>query len=410
VKCSSDRGTAAKSVGDILNQTGKRRSTEGTGYAAADGTETIPAYDCAAGCPMADLDAQSGTLTSVGSAKNYRTPDKSEVYGTYEYSGRRPDNSYADTGGASRFFPTFRTERLCALYSLLTECDRVANVEVRCHPEAAQPGGSVPTVAPVTQRQESSASAPLSTPFAPTAKQYSATTRATTENTARPVVPPMQSEQYAQAAAYAANLCGSCATTIAQSVAATLPDHLRIRTLGLPSTGDSNERILAHSLALIAAALDKPGTTSITTDWTTSLGCAADAISAYITKASVPSTRRSDPGALALANAPSLKYQAKADSAERLRDGTVAHPTVKPLELMRWLVRLVTPPGGLVLDMFAGSGTTAEAALLEGFRCIAIERDASYLRLIRHRLNRRLDPVTYLRATNAVEDTLFGLA
>ena len=76
---------------------------------------------------------------------------------------------------------------------------------------------------------------------------------------------------------------------------------------------------------------------------------------------------------------------------------------------MRWLVRLVTPPdGGLVLDMFAGSGTTAEAALLEGFRCIAIERDASYLPLIRHRLNRRLDPVTYLRDTHATEDTLFG--
>jgi hypothetical protein len=105
---------------------------------------------------------------------------------------------------------------------------------------------------------------------------------------------------------------------------------------------------------------------------------------------------------------PTFRYQAKADSAERVRDGTTAHCTVKPLELMRWLVRLVTPPDGLVLDMFAGSGTTAEAALLEGFRCIAIERDASYLPLIRHRLNRRLDPVTYLRDTHATEDTLFG--
>jgi hypothetical protein len=102
---------------------------------------------------------------------------------------------------------------------------------------------------------------------------------------------------------------------------------------------------------------------------------------------------------------PTFRYQAKADSAERLRDGTTAHPTVKPLELMRWLVRLVTPPdGGLVLDMFAGSGTTAEAALLEGFRCIAIERDTSYLPLIRHRLNRRLDPVTYLQDTHATDD------
>jgi hypothetical protein len=55
---------------------------------------------------------------------------------------------------------------------------------------------------------------------------------------------------------------------------------------------------------------------------------------------------------------------------ERVRIDGVAHPTVKPLDLMRWLVRLVTPPGGTVLEPFAGSGTTVEACILEGFRCI----------------------------------------
>ncbi len=67
---------------------------------------------------------------------------------------------------------------------------------------------------------------------------------------------------------------------------------------------------------------------------------------------------------------------------------TTAHPTVKPLDLMRWLVRLVTPPGGLVLDPFAGSGTTAEACVVEGFRCVTIERDSTYLPLIRARLTK----------------------
>lgn len=62
--------------------------------------------------------------------------------------------------------------------------------------------------------------------------------------------------------------------------------------------------------------------------------------------------------------------------------GKVAHPTVKPLDLMRWLVRLVTPPGGVVLDPFAGSGTTAEACAVEGLRCVAIEREADYLPLV----------------------------
>ena len=53
---------------------------------------------------------------------------------------------------------------------------------------------------------------------------------------------------------------------------------------------------------------------------------------------------------------------------------------------MRWLVRLVTPPGGLVLDPFAGSGTTGIAAMAEGFDCILIEREEEYLADIRERL------------------------
>lgn len=92
-------------------------------------------------------------------------------------------------------------------------------------------------------------------------------------------------------------------------------------------------------------------------------------------------------------------YVAKADQSERVKVSGVAHPTVKPLTLMRWLVRLVTPPGGTVLDPFAGSGTTVEACLLEGFRCIAIEREADYLPLIVQRINRRRDPVAAVEAS-----------
>jgi hypothetical protein len=90
---------------------------------------------------------------------------------------------------------------------------------------------------------------------------------------------------------------------------------------------------------------------------------------------------------------PTFHYQAKASTRERpvvvAEDGTkTAHPTVKPLALMRWLVRLVTPPGGTVLDTFAGSGATIEAAIEEGFRCIAVERKSIYLPLILTRLER----------------------
>lgn len=90
-------------------------------------------------------------------------------------------------------------------------------------------------------------------------------------------------------------------------------------------------------------------------------------------------------------------YCAKAPKAERLKADGTAHPTVKPLTLMRWLVRLVTPPGGTVLDPFTGSGTTLEAALLEGFHAIGIEANPDYLPLIRQRLAPH-------------DDTLFGAA
>lgn len=66
------------------------------------------------------------------------------------------------------------------------------------------------------------------------------------------------------------------------------------------------------------------------------------------------------------------------------------HPTVKPSDLMAYLVRLVTPPGGLVLDPFAGSGTTGVACIREGARSILIERDAAYLPIIIARMEQEL--------------------
>ena len=62
------------------------------------------------------------------------------------------------------------------------------------------------------------------------------------------------------------------------------------------------------------------------------------------------------------------------------------HPTVKPTDLMRWLCRLVTPPGGTVLDPFCGSGSTGVAANAEGFDFIGIEREAQYVEIARRRI------------------------
>ena len=59
---------------------------------------------------------------------------------------------------------------------------------------------------------------------------------------------------------------------------------------------------------------------------------------------------------------------------------------MKPVSLMAWLVRLVTPPGGTVLDPFLGSGTTAIAAIGNGFRWLGIEREAEYVEIAKQRI------------------------
>jgi len=81
-------------------------------------------------------------------------------------------------------------------------------------------------------------------------------------------------------------------------------------------------------------------------------------------------------------------YCAKASKKDRNTNGAAnTHPTVKPTELMRWLIRLVTPPGGIILDPFGGSGSTGVAAQAENVRCILIEREDEYVQIIRDRLN-----------------------
>jgi DNA modification methylase len=83
-------------------------------------------------------------------------------------------------------------------------------------------------------------------------------------------------------------------------------------------------------------------------------------------------------------------YEWATDSRGNPRRAPIAkrnvHPTVKPIELMRWLVRLITPPGGVVLDPFTGSGTTGCAAALEGFDFIGFEREHEYVAIAEARI------------------------
>ena len=90
-------------------------------------------------------------------------------------------------------------------------------------------------------------------------------------------------------------------------------------------------------------------------------------------------------------------------------DGTVRpaqksqnfHPTVKPTQLMRYLIKLVTPVGGTVLDPFTGSGSTGKAALLDGFQFVGAELTEEYLPIIEGRLRWASEQV------GETDDTLF---
>lgn len=86
-------------------------------------------------------------------------------------------------------------------------------------------------------------------------------------------------------------------------------------------------------------------------------------------------------------------------------DGHNDHPTCKPTSLMRYLCRLVTPPNGLILDPFTGSGTTGKASMLEGFRFVGIEIDHEYCDIARKRIAHAVVEMT--RRLSSVQGTMF---
>lgn len=97
---------------------------------------------------------------------------------------------------------------------------------------------------------------------------------------------------------------------------------------------------------------------------------------------------KKDPGFGDDGSAARFFYSAKASKRDRAGS---KHPTVKPINLLRHLIRMITPPGGIVLDPFAGSGTTGEAAYMEGMQAILIEREAEYQNDIENRLSSIVD-------------------
>lgn len=181
----------------------------------------------------------------------------------------------------------------------------------------------------------------------------------------------------------------------------------------LASIHDFKKCILLHNLASLAESPESIGTTEIILSLLKSYGSVLPATEENINSASPEnnngptrflyqakaSKRERNAGLEGMPvkrndthNNPSRMVGSSADKAKAQMDtsGTAGnqnhHPTVKPIKLMEYLVRMITPPGGIVLDPFMGSGTTGCAARKLGYQFIGIEREAEYLEIARKRI------------------------
>jgi site-specific DNA-methyltransferase (adenine-specific) len=312
------------------------------------------------------LDEQSGELAPGGdiSGNEPSKPLGGAVFG--EGLGRVRWDGYGGSGGASRFFFVARSDQECHSPSSVSD--------------------AVPSSSPSDSGAGSAAS-------------------------------PVQASSTAQSAL---NPNGASAES-APSTSATQSESSKIGAPNTPPTLNTGAKCSPESedeRATLTGGPVNPAVAPRQTDTTTTTesqplsgGCAVDAIS--------PSTSSSlDLGAAGLSDAVRFRYVAKPSREERdagcfslplkspseltgraegsagLKHGRAGtdraahnhHPTVKPIELMRWLVKLVTPPGGTVLDPFMGSGTTGCACVLEQRPFIGIEREADYIAIAARRI------------------------
>jgi hypothetical protein len=175
----------------------------------------------------------------------------------------------------------------------------------------------------------------------------------------------------------AAHLCGSCGTAIAQSLAASRRGLDPALPAFPASISETSKRILTRSLALYVANRASTDIILTTDSLRLLFGSVLPAIAENINsersvgKVNIGSDQRR------------FHFSSKAQKEDRWGS---RHPTIKPVELMKWLVALVCPKDGLLLDPFAGSGTSGVAALATARDCILIEREASYVADIRERM------------------------
>jgi hypothetical protein len=298
---------------------------------------------CTEGCPVAELDRQSlaGGMHSAGKARNGGAEQTNDgaLFGIGNHKGN--GTRIGDTGGASRFF-------FQAKHDKKSECIHIFVSHVR---------ESFKTILP------------------------------TIENIALTNAEDKDVEQLAPIVSNAASQCDSCATHIARDIAAikTLVSRKQESQACQDFIGSCRNSILARNLVFIVEEWASTGIIPTIQNLSILFGCVR-----YATEESIKQANQE--------NAENIKsvptrflYQAKASKRER-NEGCESngHPTVKSKRLMSYLITLVTPPQGICLDPFMGSGSTGVAAIESGFRFIGIEKDPEYFEIARKRIYYKL--------------------
>jgi hypothetical protein len=293
----------------------------------ADGTETVPAWECQENCPVRLLDAQSGKLHSQDPRTRVSGTPNGCTWGDRKWVSSAPKSGgYGDNGGASRFFLTVKGER----------CESASIAEPTSTP-SSRPGASALSGAATPLARARSQAGPVSIAGSgcSTPPPSPASTADSPANTGTiPITP---------------TCCGSCGSA-------------------LPVTDESTSSASAAAVEVVNVQVE--GTRF-----------------RYEAKAS---RREREAGLEGMPQVNPFDRDGPSANFEKMGSlsgpRTNSHPTVKPLALMRWLCRLVCPPGGVILDPFTGSGSTGCAAVLEGFRFLGIEQEAEYVAIAERRI------------------------
>jgi hypothetical protein len=319
-------------------------------YADADGTETVTDFECVEACAVRMLDAQSGERKSGG-----RVHQSGEAFGGgWRSAEGRPDGTRVlgslhapDSGGASRFFATFPSE------SRLDSSEHVCDNQAWENTDRSQSTPAESATQPPRDTTDSTSG--IRSPRA--AGKCSCTT--TSGN--RPMDP-------SQTATTSTTRTTTSRTTDSTTSSLSIPSPTSACTAGASCE-------TASGGSPVASAASSSLWTPSTGTYPPRGGHSTDDVVRAISAESLPINEH---------GVTRFLYCPKASRSERREYNS--HPTVKPLALMDWLVRLVTPAGETGIDPFCGSGSTLLAWDRLGFDCVGIDADPHAIEITQRRL------------------------